>query len=345
MSDVHGRELVDYGWPVELGAAVDFTVVAQILVDNGPITGMAVSPDGSRLIVTNYGGHSLSIIDTRTGAVLGTVAGVHEPFALAMGSARADRAYVSTVAPAFDSIVAVDLGTNTVRASYPVALSVTDLVVSRDGKQVYLSRTGVDCADVAVLDPATGDLDVIDIATAPGTTTGCVRLSPAGRRLYVAVDGPVGGQLVVIGTSSGQAVHSGLRVIDTIDIGWPIRDVAISPDGSKAYVVSCAPDSSAVLDIIDTRRNKIVSTCKLGEVAGVPTQMTISGDGKRAYLVSEGSVMVLCTATQDVLGAVRVGGQPSCALESPDGKHLYVADYRGGIAVASIAKAAASRCA
>ena len=65
--------------------------------------------------------------------------------------------------------------------------------------------------------------------------------------------------------------------------------------------------------------------------------MTASG----SYLVGDQSVTVLSTATQDVLGSIAIGGQPSCAIESPDGKRLYIADYAGTVTVLEIAAAAA----
>ena len=58
------------------------------------------------------------------------------------GGAEGDRAYVSTVSPAYDSIAVIDMSTDTVVATHPLALSVSDLAVSADGKHVYASRNG-----------------------------------------------------------------------------------------------------------------------------------------------------------------------------------------------------------
>jgi len=206
---------------------------------------------------------------------------------------------------------------------------VSDLVVSPDGKYVYASRNGVGDADVAVLDTATGRVDAIVLPTQRGTTAECVRVSPDGGRLYVAANGPSGGRLVVI------AMH-GWHVIDTVEIGLPIRGVAVSPGGTIAYVASCAPDWSAVVDVIDTRTAKITGTRKVGEITGVLTGLTLSGDGDRAYLVSDDSVTVLCTLTYDVIGSVEVANEPSCVIESVDEKYLYIADHSGNITVAPV---------
>jgi YVTN family beta-propeller protein len=325
--DVNSRE----------AARNDFPIVVEIPVHNGPISGIATTPDGSRLMVTNYGHNSVSIIDTDSCRVLETVDGVDEPFAIAMGGVDADRVYVSSVSRAYDSIEVIDVFTNTVIATYPLALSLSDLAVSADGKYVYASRNGARCADVAVLDTITDRVEVIDIAGpsgVPGTTTECVRISSDGSRLYVGTNRPAGGRLVVIGAQTG------LGVIGTVEIGLPVRDVAVSPDGAVAYVASCCPELGAVVDVIDTRTNKIAGTRKIGEIGGILTGMTLSRDGDRAYLVSDDSITVLCTLTQDVIGTVRVTKQPSCVVESPDGKCLYIADYSGAVTVTPVASAA-----
>jgi DNA-binding beta-propeller fold protein YncE len=222
------------------------------------------------------------------------------------------------------------VSTNTVIATHPLALSVSDLVVSPDGRHVYASRDGVFGADVAVLDTATGLVEAIDLPTQPGTTAECVRISPDGGRLYVATNGPAGGRLVVIGTHRR-------RVIDTVEIGFPIRDVALSPDGAITYAASCAADWGAVVDVIDARTAKITGTRKIGEITGILTGLTLSGDGDRAYLVSDDSVAVLSTRTHDVIRSVAVANQPSCVVESPDAKYLYIADYSGSVTVARVA--------
>jgi len=335
VSDLTDREAARRGQVIEPGAVPGFPTVVEIEVNNGAISGIAASPDGTRLMVANYGHNSVSVIDTDTFRVTETVTDLDEPFAIAMGSHDTNYAYVSTVSTAYDSIGVIDVSTNTVVAMHPLALNVSDLVVSPDGKYVYASRNGAaGGADVAVLDTTTGWVeaielaDVSDVFKAPGTTTECVRASSSGGRLYVATNGPAGGQLVVIDAH---------RVIDTVEIGLPIRDVALSPDGAIAYVASCAPESGAVIDIIDTRTTKIIGTRKIGQIGGILTGLTLSGDGNRAYVVSDGSIEMLCTLTHDVSGTVGVANQPSCVVESPDAKYLYIADYSGAVTVAPVA--------
>ena len=343
MSDVNHRAAARDGQAIESGPSI----VVEINVNNGPISGIAANPDGTRLMVTNYGRNSVSVIDTGTCRVTGTISGLNEPFAIAMGSDHGNHAYVSTVSTAYDSIAVIDVFTNSVIATHPLALSVTDLAVSPDGKYVYASRNGAggaDVLDVAVLDTTTGGVQPIgltDVCKAPGITTECVRPSPDGSRLYVATNGPAGGQLAVIGRKNC-ARWRGAGVVGTVAIGLPIRDVALSPNGEIAYVAGCAPGSGAVIDVVDTRTGKITGTRKIGEIGGILTGLTLSGDGDRAYLISDDSITVLCTLTHDVIGTVGVANEPSCVVESPDARHLYIADYSGTVTVAPIASIVAS---
>jgi len=305
--------------------APGFAVEAEIAVQTGAVSSIAVSPDGTRLVVTKYGDDSVSVIDTGDGVVVHVVVDIDEPFAVAM-SGKAGRTYIGSASAAYDSILAFDTDADRVVASYPLAFSVTDLAVSPDGRYVYASRTAADGADVAILDTTTGEQDSIGIAAVPGTAAQCVRVSPDGRRLYVGINGPFAAELVVIDTRSN-------RVTSTIEIGSSIRDIALSADGATIYVGSCGPDFGAVLDVVEGGTGAIAGTYKIGEIARGLTQLALSRDGRRAYLVGDTSVTVLSTATHDVIGNIVTGSRPSCITESPDGSRLYIADYAGPITV------------
>jgi DNA-binding beta-propeller fold protein YncE len=315
----------------EIDAAPGFNEIAEITTEGAAISGIAVSADGALLTIAHYGDDCFSLIDTANCAVVQTVIDVDEPFAVAMSDKSAGRAYVSCASPSYDSILAFDTDANRVVATYPLAYSVTDLAVSPDGRHVYASRTGGDGADLAVVDTWTGDDDAISIATA-GTTAECVRVSADGRRLYVAVNAASTAELVVIDAQQR-------RVLNTVEIGSPIRDFVLSPDGGTAYVGSCAPDFGTVVDVVDTRAAAVTNTYKFGDIVGLLTRLTISRDGERAYLVGDQGVAVLSTATQDFLGRIAINGQPACAIESPDGNRLYIAGHAGIVTVLATASA------
>ena len=69
----------------------------------------------------------------------------------------------------------------------------------------------------------------------------------------------------------------------------------------------------------------------------------MSRDGSRAYLVGDTSVTVLSTRTHDVIGSIATGARPSCAIESPAGNRLYIADYAGTVTVLAVDAAATAR--
>jgi DNA-binding beta-propeller fold protein YncE len=312
----------------QMNEAKGFTAVREIAIGRGAVSGMAVSSDGRQLTVTHHGEDSVSLINTTNGAAGLTVTDVVEPLAVAMSGRRA---YVSSVSAANDEILAFDTDSEYIVATYPVAFSVTDLAVSPNGRYVYAARTGDDGADVAILDTATGNKNSIGIAA---TSINCVRVSADGRRLYIAANGASTAELLVVDAQRN-------RVVGTVEIGSPIRDIALSPDGAIAYVASSGPDFGTVLDVVDTRHSAINATYKIGDAAGMLAQLTLSRNGERAYLVGDQHVTVWSTATQDVLGSITVGDQPSCAVESPDGTRLYIADYAGTVTVLEIAAASA----
>lgn len=307
-----------------LSEAKGFTAVRQIAVGRGAVSGIAVSSDGGLLTVTHHGDDSVSLVNTDDTAATLTVTEVDEPFAVAMSGRRA---YVSSVTEGHDEVLVFDTDAEYIVGAHPVAFSITDLAVSPNGRYVYAARSGADGADVAILDTATGDKKSVGIAA---TTVGCARVSQDGRRLYVAANGASTAELVAIDTRRN-------RITGTVEIGSPIRDIALSPDGAIAYVASCGPDFGTVLDIVDTRNSTVNATYKIGDAARMVAQLTLSRNGERAYLVGDHYVTVLSTTTQDVLGSITVGDQPSCAVESPDGERLYIGDYAGTVTVLEIA--------
>ena len=319
----------------ENGTAPGFLRTGEIAAQRGAVSGLAISPNGGLLMVTHYGDDSFSVIDTNSGAVAQTVIDVDEPFAVAMTDESAGRAYISSASATYDSVLAFDISANRVVETYPLAYGVSDVAVSPNGRHVYVGRTGADGADIAILDTATGDEQAIAVAEA-GTVTERLRLSADGRRLYVAANGASTAELVVVDTQRN-------RVLSTIELGSPIRDIALSPDGATVYVGSCGPDFGTVLDVVDVRdarKCSVAATYKIGDVAGVVSSLTLSRDGSRAYLVGDTSVTVLSTRTHDVIGSIATGAQPSCVIESPAGNRLYIADYAGTITVLAVDAAA-----
>ncbi len=325
--------LADAGPLLEIGTALELNVINRVTVRNGPIADIAASRDGRRLVVSNHGDDSVSVIDTASGAIL-TLANIEAPFTIAAASAGASQVYVSMATMRCDSIAVIDLDSQTAVAEYSLGESVRDVTVSPDGRRVYVSRIGADGADVAILDTVTERIEVIDLAAEPGAVADCVALSPDGQSLYVATERPSGSALAVIDTRAR-------RVIGTVNIGSPIRDIALNRGGDIAYVASCGSERGGVVDVVDTGAGVIAGSLEIGAFGAI-TQLVLSNDGYRVYLVTDAGVIVMSTLTYDVVNTVKPVAQPSSVAESADGNHLFVADYEGAVTVISIARTTSS---
>jgi YVTN family beta-propeller protein len=298
----------------------DIARVGAVAVRRGPVGDIAA---GDVVVVTNYGDDSVSFVNPDTLVVEETIGVPGEPFAAVVAD---DRAYVTTSSASYDAVSVIDTNTRTVIASYPLAFGVTALAISPDGKRVYAGRTGRDHVDVAVIDITAERVGTIGIATGAGIGVDAIAVDPTGKRLYVATTDVRGSQLVVVDAETA-------RVDRKVWVGSPIRDLAFA-DGT-AYLLTSDRVHGGAVSVIDMSTNRITDTIELG--IGAPTQMTLSPDKTRAYIVDYDHVAVLCTLSHEVVSTVTVDARPSCVTVDSDGRRLLVADYGGEVSVFSVA--------
>src|SRR6266446_2039554 len=120
--------------------------------------------------------------------------------------------------------------------------------------------------------------------------------------------GPSSAQMAYIANSGDNTVS----VIDTSTntvVGAPIpvgtqhtqpTGVAVSPDGSKAYVTG-----SDTVSVISVATNTVVATIPIG-ARGV----AVSPDSSKVYVTGDGTVSVIDAATNTVSATIPVGGSP-----------------------------------
>ena len=309
----------------------DVAVLSGIGVFRGPIGDIAAGP--GVLVVTNFGDNSVSVLNADHQTVEATVALGGEPFAVAVGRRHA---YVGTTSAACDFVSVIDIASKSVVATYPLALRIAGLAVDRDGERVFVATTGPDVADLAIIDTMTDRISAVEISSDLGAVADAVRVSPDGRLVYVAVSDAYRGDLIAVDADQG-------RVTARVRVGAPIRDIAVSPDGGAVYVLTHDPRRGDAIDVVDVIDANDTATCQIvGRVAldGANTQLTLSADGARAYVVGPDDVAVVCTSTNQIVDTITVGAPPSCVAAAPDGSELYVAYYEGVVTTVAIAPVA-----
>lgn len=209
--------------------------------------------------------------------------------------ARGERAYVSNSED--DAVSVVDAARGSVVGSIPTAASPHGLRMSPDGREIYVAATKGNA--VSVIDVATSKAVAhIPVGKAPVQ----VGFTPDGMRVYVSLRDD--NAVAVVDTKTR-------RLVTTIPVGRSPIQVFATPDGNFVYVANQGseqePDNT--VSVIDTRRNVVVKTLTTARGAhGV----VVSDDGSRVFIANTfaNTVSTIDTATQRVMGSVRVGRGP-----------------------------------
>jgi YVTN family beta-propeller protein len=137
-----------------------------------------------------------------------------------------------------------------------------------------------------------------------------------------AISAPVQAELAYITTSSGLAIAdtSTNTVTTTLSAISSPYGVALSPDGSRAYVAGY-PN---LISVVDTASRTVIAQPQVG---GVPTTVVVSPDGKWVYAsaVAGPDVTVIDTSSNTVARVVPTGLKDAANIGlTPDGKKLFV---------------------
>ncbi|RPF30116.1 YVTN family beta-propeller protein [Streptomyces sp. Ag109_G2-6] len=234
---------------------------------------VAVSPDGTRLYVTNFQAGTVSVIDTLREVILEAIHVVEGPYGVA---ANPDGRTLHVASPGSKTLVMLDLsngfhqGSGISRAPYGVAVSPKGgplyltlaqedsiLVTDHFGKgpntripgvrfptgvavdETLLYVTNFFAGTVSVVDLSRDSVvDTIPVSTGPYG----VAVSHNGDRLYVAHFGSSSDSVSVIDTSSR-------KVVDTIPVADGPRGVAVNQDGTRLYVTNFFADTVSLIDL------------------------------------------------------------------------------------------------
>ncbi len=267
--------------------------------------GLAVSPDGRRLIVANLQNDSISLVDLQTGAVVdqdlrpGVIdkARSGQPggtFPRAVAWVSNAKAYVASQRDR--EIIALEIGPRAARVTgriktrgQPVAL-----LPGRPGR-LYAALDNTD--SVAVID-TTADRVIEDIPTAGpptaaakalgGAGSNALALSPDGRTLLVTNGGENALAFIRLGALAAGEPGGGAAsaVTGFVPTGWYPTAVAIRPDGRRIFVVNAKSNTGPV-----------PLTCRTNLLATDASQAACQGANQYVWQRQKAGFLTLATPT------------------------------------------------
>jgi YVTN family beta-propeller protein len=125
--------------PTEDAAANTVTTTITVGPLNADVPAIAVSPDGSKVYVTNEQSNSVAVIDTRTHAVTATIPVGFGSIAVAV-TPDGSKVYVTN---ANGSVLVVDPATNAVTATIAVGGLPWGVALTPDGSKIYVANEGI----------------------------------------------------------------------------------------------------------------------------------------------------------------------------------------------------------
>ncbi|MGB7292767.1 MAG: InlB B-repeat-containing protein [Thermodesulfobacteriota bacterium] len=257
-------------------------------VGDGP-NGIVVTPDGTRVYITNFSDDTISVLNTENLNLLDTFAsgdGPHFPAISSDGS----RLYVPNRNA--NSVSIIETLNNTLVDSVTVGNFPFGVAIDPLGTDVYVSNTSSD--NVSVIDSSTNSV-IATIIVGDGPRQ--IAVSPDGTRAYVANWGS--DTVSIIDTISN-------TVVDTVNVGNGPYGVAFSPDGANVYITH---DLDVFMSVIETATNTVVDTISLSSSLGV----AISDDGTNLYVTNDidDTVTVIETLSNTIVQTIGVGDKPT----------------------------------
>ena len=298
-------------------------VITRVPLGDGWPIKMAVNPARTKLYVassTISGDSIVYVIDTATNTVNATaVLEGASCWQMAINPRRPWEVYLTTRETTRDSsntfVYVVSTATKGLISTVKVGLDPFEIVVTPDGKKIYVANSGSD--NVSVIDVKTKKVTVtVPVEGSPYY----ISITPDGKKVYVGnFDGE---NISVIDTATDS-------VIATVPVGNITTNVELSPDGKKAYAWNCNVYNTSVIRavaIIDTKTENVIAKVPVGNRLG---QIAISPDGKKVYVedLYNASIAVIDTKTNTVIATVPVGDPMGIAV-TPDGKKVYVANAK-----------------
>ncbi|MBZ0272272.1 bifunctional YncE family protein/alkaline phosphatase family protein [bacterium] len=236
----------------------------EIPLPNMP-SGLALSPDESRLYAACYMGKRVAVIDLDTGAEIDSLA-AHLFSVDVKVTPDGARAFVANQGP--NTVSAIDIATGAELANIPVGANPTLIAMSPDGSRVYVPNADSD--DVSVIDTASlteiARWELHPGAQTIGASPVAADVSPDGTRLYVTNAGY--NSVDVIDMSNG-------AVLGRIPTGWYPTNAFVDGANDLLFVTNGKGEGSAGLGLWDNWQGSvsIVDLPSAPELADYTTQV------------------------------------------------------------------------
>ncbi len=248
VTDISDNELLAY--PLAPGSEQLVPVYHSAAVGVQPVH-LVETLDGSSVLVTNFGGTTVSVVDTGIWTTTATISVPAQPHGIVL-SPDGRWAYVSCYGGA--AIAVIDTTTDTLAATIqlPAGAKPYGIAISPNGAYVYAT------------DNFTGRLFVVDTAARAVLTSvqvgdhpALIARSPDGNTLYVANGGSR--SVSVLDISKNPAQPKSLATVQ-VD-GYP-HGIAVTPDGRFVVVADTIGQDLAV---ISTANDSLVTTIPAGQ--------------------------------------------------------------------------------
>jgi YVTN family beta-propeller protein len=262
----------------------------------------------SYAVVPNRADDNVSIIDTSTRMVVGTVPVTGDGPVAAVVSLDGAYAYVANTDS--NTVSVIDLIARTELTAIPGFSSPARLALSPDGRKAYVANvTG-------------GSISVVDLATNTITTTfpaggapSDVIVSPDGQSLYVTL--LLSDTVLQMDAATGATQR-------TFNVGVGPVAIAATPDGAKAYTANSLSSNDSIT-ALDLAAGTVLTTIFIGADSGLPAA-AVRPDGRELYVAAraDGVIAVFDVATDTFLTLILTGIAPQGIAFTPDGRYALI---------------------
>lgn len=268
------------------------TVTRTVRIGPGPM-GLAVSPDGRRVVTTSWQEKAARVVDARTGALVAKVPVGGQADAVTIGP-KGNSAFVYVIDKGY--VAKIDLRSTTVKGRYPLSgcrkEQPVGMAVTPDSTTLLIS---CDESGLILMNTATGRV-VKTLGDVAGG--GAPAFSPDGNLAYLGVSAYITVVDVRARRVVGEAtlIQKGDGGIDGVDSPMSI---AVAPDGSAVYAVM--PEVGQI-SVLDPRTGAHKSRVTVGGKALVGATAALMGPGSRLSVVTRQGLLSIDPATNAVVG-------------------------------------------